>query len=66
MSKLILDTYPREPKECPFSEERKGIFHNEKYFLCHLREGFAYDCGYALKKCVGCDRCEKITSLQEL
>ena len=63
MSKIILDEFPKEPKECPFCEVETHYYNNEKYYMCHLREGIDLNCNYALRECIGCDKCKKITSL---
>lgn len=64
MSKILLDEFPKEPKECPFCEVH--TYNNENYYLCHLREGTDFDCNYSLRECVGCDKCNKIASLDQM
>lgn len=65
MSKVVLDKFPKEPKECPFCETHIHFYKDEEVFMCHLREGFTFSCTYALSECVGCDKCEKITSIKK-
>ena len=62
MSKIVLDTFPSEPKECPFCEIEKcwdGTNYNREQYFGHLREGMDFDYKYTLKECVGCNKCEK-------
>lgn len=69
MSKIILDKYPNEPKECPFCEVEYcwgGTNYDREEYFCHLREGTDFDCHYALRECVGCDKCNKIASLDQM